>query len=294
MLYHHISLLTRHKEENIHFYTEILGLRFVKNTVNQENYRMPHLFYGDYQGSAGSVITFFAVPHLGHRYDNREYLAEIGLNLPKNSLSYWQERLEKFGVSYEVKENTIILHDPDDVLITLTETQISSLEKNKVVLNEIPADRQIIDIRAIHFYVENPAATIDFFEKLLDWSFVDNRYEPQANHYVAILQSQSTEKTRMGRGSIDHIAFAVENDESLEALHQKALSQNWQVEKLITRGYFKSLYIREPGGIRVEFATLKPGFTLDEDLEHLGETLALPPFLADQRTEIEAHLYPDK
>lgn len=294
MLYHHISLLTRHKEENIHFYTEILGLRFVKNTVNQENHRMPHLFYGDYQGSAGSVITFFAVPHLGHRYDNRQYLAEIGLNLPKDSLSYWQERLEKFAVPYEVKENTLVLRDPDDVSIILTETQLPGLEKDKVVLNEIPANRQIIDIRSINFHVENPAKTIEFFEKLLDWSFVDNRYTPQANHYVAVLQSQSPEKTRMGRGSIDHIAFAVENDEALEALHQKALSQNWQVEKLITRGYFKSLYIREPGGIRVEFATLEPGFTLDEDLEHLGETLALPPFLANQRAEIEAHLYPDR
>ncbi len=98
----------------------------------------------------------------------------------------------------------------------------------------------------------------------------------------------------MGRGSIDHVAFAVKDDNALDLLYKKAQQQNWQIEKIISRGYFKSLYIREPGGNRVEFATEGPGFTIDEPLEHLGEHLALPPFLADQRTSIEEKLYSEK
>ena len=98
----------------------------------------------------------------------------------------------------------------------------------------------------------------------------------------------------MGRGSVDHIAFAVDDEAALDELYRRAEKQGWQIEKMISRGYFKSLYIREPGGNRMEFATVSPGFTIDEPLETLGENFVLPPFLADQRAEIEANLYPDR
>lgn len=291
--FHHVSLLTQHRQENLTFYTQLLGLRFVKNTVNQENTRMLHYYYGDYQGSPGSVITFFIVPHLGQRRDESHYLAEIGLNVPKNSLDFWQQRFEAQGIAVERQQTTLKIQDPDQVGLTFYETEQVALPKELIVNNDIPADKQLLGLADIHFYVPDPQKTADFFKQLLDWSTENQTIQLGTNEKITLTATASNEKTRMGRGSIDHVAFAVKDDEALDLLYKKARQQNWQIEKIISRGYFKSLYIREPGGNRVEFATNSPGFTIDEPLEHLGEQLALPPFLADQRAAIEEKLYPE-
>ncbi|EOH95533.1 VOC family protein [Enterococcus pallens] len=291
--YHHVSLLTRHKEENVAFYTHLLGLRFVKNTVNQDNHRMLHYYYGDYQGAPGSVITFFVVPKLGHRYDNDHYLAEVEWNLPAGSLSYWKERLEKQQVPFTQQQNQLLFNDPDGVALIFTETDQPPLNENHRVANEVPADKQLLGLRSIHFHVPEPAKTSEFFRKLLDWQTEDGVIPLSSQEFVKISASDTTDTSRMGRGSIDHVAFALKDEDTLTALYKKAQEQQWQIEKIVSRGYFKSLYIREPGGIRVEFATMGPGFTIDEDLAHLGESFALPPFLENQRNEIEKQLYPE-
>lgn len=291
--YHHVSLLTRNKEENVAFYTQLLGLRFVKNTVNQDNHRMLHYYYGDYQGAPGSVITFFVVPKLGHRYDNDHYLAEVEWNLPAGSLSYWKERLEKQQIPFTQQQNQLLFNDPDGVALIFTETDQPPLNENHQVANEVPADKQLLGLRSIHFHVPEPAKTSEFFSKLLDWQTEDGVISLSSQEFVKISASDTTDTTRMGRGSIDHVAFAVKDEDTLTALYKKAQEQQWQIEKIVSRGYFKSLYIREPGGIRVEFATMGPGFTIDEDLAHLGESFALPPFLENQRNEIEKQLYPE-
>lgn len=291
--FHHISLLTKDRHENVRFYTEILGLRFVKNTVNQENHRMLHYYYGDYQGSPGSVVTFFMVPYLGNRYDNQQYISTIGLKLPQDSLAYWQDRLDHYDISYTTNDRQLRFYDSDQVAVVLTETDLPSLPLEQQVKNEIPAEKQILGLNSSQIHVGDPAATSVFFEKFLGWSTVDQRIQLNATDFLDILPTESEEASRMGRGSVDHIAFAVANDAELEKLHQRAKEQGWNIEKLVSRGYFKSLYIREPGGNRMEFATLTPGFTIDEPLESLGESFALPPFLADQRAEIEAQLYPE-
>lgn len=289
--FHHISLLTKDRQENLRFYTEILGFRFVKNTVNQENRRMLHYYYGDYQGSPGSVVTFFILPHLGHRYDHRNFIATIGLKLPQNSLDYWQNRLRDYQIDFQMKEAELHLVDQDQVNIILAETDLPPLAASRQVKNDVPGDKQILGLRSTQLYVAEPEKTSSFFEKFLGWQTKEHRIQLNATDFLDILPTNTNEASRMGRGSADHIAFAVTDETALDRLYQKAQSQGWHIEKMISRGYFKSLYIREPGGNRLEFATLTPGFTIDEPLESLGESFALPPFLADQREEIEAHLY---
>lgn len=292
--FHHISLLTKDRSENVRFYTEVLGLRFVKNTVNQENHRMLHYYYGDYQGSPGSVVTFFVVPHLGHRYINQQYLSTIGLKLPKNSLAFWQERLAQYHVSYTTRDRQLRFLDADDVAIVLTETELPPLAVDHQVKNEIPVDKQILGLNSSQIHVREPKATSEFFEAFLGWQTFDQRIQLNDTDFLEILPTTTDEASRMGRGSVDHIAFAVDDEAALDELYDRAEKQGWQIEKMISRGYFKSLYIREPGGNRMEFATVSPGFTIDEPLETLGENFVLPPFLADQRAEIEANLYPDR
>lgn len=292
--FHHISLLTKDSHENVRFYTKVLGMRFVKNTVNQDNHRMLHYYYGDYQGAPGSVVTFFIVPHLGHRYENKNFIATIGLKLPQNSLDYWKERFTHYSIDYTINDRQIHLFDPDQVEIILTETALPPLTLDHQVKNEIPVDKQILGLNSSQIHVNEPSATIDFFETFLGWTTIDHRIQLNATDFLDILPTETDQSSHMGRGSADHIAFAVTDDVALEALHQRAKKQGWQIEKIVSRGYFKSLYIREPGGIRMEFATLTPGFTIDEPLEQLGESFALPPFLANQREEIEASIYPEK
>lgn len=291
--FHHISLLTKDRQENVRFYTEILGLRFVKNTVNQENHRMLHYYYGDYQGSPGSVVTFFIVPHLGHRYENQNFIATIGLKLPQNSLAYWQERLAHYQVDYTISGRQLHFFDADQVAVVLTETDLPPLAPEQQVKNEIPADKQILGLNSSQIHVNEPQATSEFFEQFLGWSTIDRRIQLNDTDFLEILPTDSDEPTHMGRGSVDHIAFAVADVAELDELYRRAEKQGWQIEKMVSRGYFKSLYIREPGGNRMEFATLTPGFTIDESLESLGTSFVLPPFLADQRAEIEANLYPE-
>lgn len=290
--FHHISLLTKNGAENNYFYTQILGFRFVKNTVNQEDHRMLHYYYGDYQGTPGSVVTFFIVPHLGHRYDMQHFIATIGLKLPQNSLSYWQMRLKKYHIDYTLQGRQLHFFDTDTVKIILTETDLPPLPSNHLIQNEIPTDHQILGINSSQLHVANPTSTSEFFDRLLGWKTVDHRIHLNETEFIDLFPTDSVKTSRMGRGSIDHIAFAIEDDETLTTLYQRAKEQGWNVEKMVSRGYFKSLYIREPGGNRMEFATLTPGLTLDEPLETLGESFALPPFLADQRAEIEANIYP--
>ncbi len=240
-MFHHISLLTRDKETNFKFYTDLLGMRFVKNTVNQDNHQMLHWFYGDYFGAPGTVITFFVVPHLGHRYDNQNFIATMGLKLPANSLDYWENRLKEAGIPTIKKGQQLWFRDPDEVQIILTETQLPPLDIEHQVKNDVPGDKQILGLNSTELHVADPAATSDFFKKLLDWDTTNQKIHFDADEFLAILPTDSTEKTRMGRGGIDHIAFAIESDEALDRLNQKALDQGWHVEKLISRGYFKSL-----------------------------------------------------
>lgn len=291
--FHHISLLTKDSRENVRFYTDVLGMRFVKNTVNQENHRMLHYYYGDYQGSPGSVVTFFVVPQLGHRYENQQFISTIGLKLPKNSLAYWQERLEHYSVNYTASEGQLRFLDPDQVEILLTETELPPLTPEHQVNTDIPAEKQLLGLHSTQLHVRDPQATSAFFETFLSWTTVDQRIQLNTTDFLEILPTDSDKPSHMGRGSADHVAFAIANDTALDELQQRAKKQGWMIEKLVSRGYFKSLYIREPGGNRLEFATLGPGFTIDEPLEQLGEHFALPPFLADQRAEIEANIYPE-
>ncbi|WP_206911667.1 hypothetical protein IGL98_002865 [Enterococcus sp. DIV0840] len=291
---HHVSLLTRFAEENQFFYTNILGLRLVKKTVNLDNHNMLHYYYGDYAGTPGSVITFFVVPALAKRYDNRHFLSTIGLKIPKGSLSYWEKRLKDLHIPFIKEKDTLHFKDNDQVNLYLVEVEQEPLKDELQVKSSIPGNKQILGLLSTEFHVVEPEKTADFFFQLLGWKNTDGYIRLNKTDFIQLLPALTTEKTRMGRGSMDHVAFSVKDEKTLDNLYKKAKEQEWNIEKIVHRGYFKSLYIREPGGNRVEFATLTPGFTIDVLLNTLGETLALPPFLEKKRAEIEATIYKEK
>lgn len=292
---HHVSAFTKSARENHFFYTSILGLRFVKNSVNQENTTIRHLFYGDYQGNPGTLLTFFELKKAGSAYDENNYFSTVTLKIPKGSLAYWESRLARFSIQTTVDRDKqcLTFKDPVQFPISLIEVdEVISLE-NATKHSDISPDNQIISIFDVLLKVEHPDETVSFLTEFLELSLTSQISQVQATQqgvFTTVAASYTTALSRMGRGTIDHIAYTIHSAEELESLYQKAVQQKLPIEQYIDRGYFKSLYIKEPNGLRIEIATETPGFTLDESIEALGSTLALPEFLENKRAAIAAQL----
>ncbi|MGX7419989.1 VOC family protein [Carnobacterium gallinarum] len=288
---HHVSAIAKSAERTTYFYTTILGLRLVKNTVNQDNTQMRHLFFGDYLGSPGSLLTFFEIQKVGHRQDLKSYFSTNYLAIPKGSLDFWQQRFTEFKIEFQLKNQQLVVRDFDDFELTLVEVDEQISEEKATRHTSIPRDAQIIRILGTSLVVEKPTETTEFFKNFLNLSYSNDRFADSVRgDFTLVEESQATRKSRVGRGTIDHVAYSVETFHELEELYHKAQELNLVIEKFLSRGYFSSLYLREPSGLRIEIATEEPGFLIDEELEHLGEHLALPDFLEPQRKEIELKL----
>ncbi|QEA31334.1 glyoxalase [Secundilactobacillus malefermentans] len=287
---HHITLLTKDLEQNYDFYVNFLGFRFIKNSINQENPKMRHVFYGDYLGTPGTATTFIQVPLLGHRTDGANRLSTIYYDVPQGSYGFWQKRLEQKNIEFHYEDHALVFHDPDGVKIGFIYKN-EKLRDDQVVPNDIPADYQIIRLNKTELYGADYQASLDFFKAFDELKVNEETSMVEADHTtgVKVKQGDKDSKTRFGRGSIDHIAFDVGSKETLDAVHQFAKDQHMNIEEYIDRGWFYSLYVKEPNGTRIEFATGGPGFTLDEPLDHLGEKLRVGPRWQEQRPEILAY-----
>lgn len=283
---HHISGFTKSAKESIYFYTEILGLRLVKNTVNQENTKMRHLFFGDYQGTPGTLLTFFEISKLGQRRDFNNFFSTNYLAIPKGSLQFWKERLLQFNVENHQDDEGLEFTDFDDFKLKLIETDEQIQSEKATQHSTVPAHYQIIRIAGTSLVVENPTLTNQFLHTYLGIKSTETLPLNNRTSFTIVKKSSELAKSRIGRGSIDHIAYSAATAADLEELYQTALANQFKIEEYVDRGYFKSLYVKEPNGLRIEIATELPGFLIDEDLATLGENLALPAFLETKRTTI--------
>ncbi|MFS7389736.1 VOC family protein [Carnobacterium maltaromaticum] len=283
---HHISGFTKSAKESIYFYTEILGLRLVKNTVNQENTKMRHLFFGDYQGTPGTLLTFFEISKLGQRRDFNNFFSTNYLAIPKGSLQFWKERLLQFNVESHQDDEGLEFTDFDDFKLKLIETDEQIQPEKATQHSTVPAHYQIIRIAGTSLVVENPTLTNQFLHTYLGIKSTETLPLNNRTSFTIVKKSSEVAKSRIGRGSIDHIAYSAATAADLEELYQTALANQFKIEEYVDRGYFKSLYVKEPNGLRIEIATELPGFLIDEDLATLGENLALPAFLETKRTTI--------
>ncbi|CAD5896377.1 Ring-cleaving dioxygenase MhqA [Carnobacterium maltaromaticum] len=283
---HHISGFTKSAKESIYFYTEILGLRLVKNTVNQENTKMRHLFFGDYQGTPGTLLTFFEISKLGQRRDFNNFFSTNYLAIPKGSLQFWKERLLQFNVESHQDDEGLEFTDFDDFKLKLIETDEQIQSEKATQHSTVPAHYQIIRIAGTSLVVENPTLTNQFLHTYLGIKSTETLPLNNRTNFTIVKKSSELAKSRIGRGSIDHIAYSAATAADLEELYQTALANQFKIEEYVDRGYFKSLYVKEPNGLRIEIATELPGFLIDEDLATLGENLALPAFLETKRTTI--------
>ncbi|WP_077623581.1 ring-cleaving dioxygenase [Sediminibacillus massiliensis] len=312
---HHVSAITANAKNNYDFYTNVMGMRLVKKSVNQDDTSMYHLFFADEKGRPGTDLTFFEIPRAGHTYEGNNSISATSLRVRNDeSLHFWKKRFEEKGVEHEeIKEqfgrNVLSFTDPEGQRLLLVSDQNNQGVEAGIPWDRspVPQDKGITGLGPSKLTVPNAEKTVQVLTSILGFKKTGSYSSPVAGNAdiqvfgtgeggtgaeVHVEERVDVPKERPGRGSVHHVAFRVENYEELGQWEQRIKQARFPNSGLVDRYYFQSLYFREPNGILFELATDGPGFATDEDIEHLGETVALPPFLEDQREQIEAKLTP--
>ena len=311
---HHVTAVTTEASENVAFYTEVLGLRLVKKTVNQDDVSAYHLFYGDELGRPGTEVTFFDWPHL-RIVPNQAGAGEVSATelrvTGREALDFWTERLAEFGVEHGAAEERggrglIAFTDPEGQRLRLVDDGGDDRVAGGIPWEGSPVPRVagIRGLGAVELTVRDLAPTAWVLSEVLGFRKVDEyeRGDERAVVFevgpggpgseVLVVERPEAPVARLGRGGVHHVAFRTRDDEEHAAWRERVRSFGLGVTPQIDRFYFRSIYFREPGGVLFEIATDGPGFATDEDANHLGERLSLPPFLEPRREVIEAGLEP--
>ncbi|RWZ58827.1 ring-cleaving dioxygenase [Halobacillus fulvus] len=305
---HHVSAITANAKKNYDFYTKVLGMRLVKKTVNQDDPSMYHLFFADEKGNPGTDLTFFEIPMAGHTYTGSQSISTTSLRVKDDdALDYWQKRLQEFQIDQDpiqvrMGRKTISFRDPEGqrLILVSDETNQGVPAGKPWDRSPVPQEHGIAGLGPVHLTVQNLDATAKVLTELLGFRKAGNydqfevfeTGEGGTGAEVHVEEREDLSRERPGRGSVHHVAFRVEDEEELKKWHQKIQEAGFPNSGLVDRYYFKSLYFRESNHILYELATDGPGFATDEDIDHLGESLALPPFLEGKREEIETSITP--
>jgi len=311
---HHVSALTAHAPENLAFYTRILGMRLVKKTVNQDDTTSYHLFYGDEVGHPGTELTFFDIPHAAATRPGVSSISRIALRVPdRAALAYWAERFAEYGVEHDplTEEDgraVLAFRDFEGQRLALIDDSGASVPGGTPwAKSPTPASAGIRGLGTVTLTVRHLAPTERVLTQVMGFRragsypategpqreiivFATGAGGPGAEVHVDERRDLSMEQ--LGRGGVHHVAFRVPTGAEHAAWLEQLQAARVPNSGLIDRYYFQSIYFREPNGILFELATDGPGFTSDEDEAHLGEGLALPPFLEPRRALIESRLQP--
>jgi glyoxalase family protein len=291
---HHVTAITAEAQPNVDFYAGVLGLRMVKKTVNQDNPTVYHLFYADEKGDAGSDITFFEYPGIGPGRAGDGMVHRVVWRVAsKESLEFWARRLAEHDVATEEAEGRLRFRDHEGLEHELLVPDVPD-EPLTAEQPEIPAEHALQGFDGVCAYASDPDASRSLLEETLGFERRDeNLWEVRGDSRGGMYAYHEAPGAPgvQGAGSVHHVAFASTPDEH-EAWRERVLAAGMHATPVIDRFYFQSIYFREPSGVLFEIATLGPGFTVDEPLEHLGEKLSLPPFIEHLRSEIEATVRP--
>ena len=299
---HHVTATVSDAQDDLDFYTGLLGQRLVKKTVNFDNTRVYHFYYGDEKGTPGTIMTTFPYGQQGVRHGTHGsgQITVTSFSVPAGSLPFWVERLSYAGVPFTAEdsgfgEDAIRFRDPSGLTIRLVEGKADT---------RMPWRKQDIDdaraLRGIHsvtLTVPEPKKTLAFMNELMETSVVGERegglrvaVNGDAPGRLVEIVRDADRAGINGVGTVHHVAFAVDDPDQQLEMQRELRRRGVQVTDVMDRQYFKSIYFREPGGVLFEVATIPPGFTADESVPDLGTSLKLPPWEEPRRASIEAGL----
>lgn len=298
---HHVTSLASDAAENNTFFTDTLGLRRVKKTVNFDQPDVYHLYYGDEVGSPGTVMTYFPFPGIARGTAGAGEVGTTAFAIPQGSVDFWQKRLETLGVDGLEKdqlfgEDRLLFKGPDGDGFALIEAKG---DKREGWASTIGKDEAIRGFHSATMRLNDDGAMAELlgFMGYDKQDKADNvtRFGVQDGTGADLIDVETipnADAAGQGAGSVHHIAFAVENREKQLEVRQALMDTGYQVTPVIDRDYFWAIYFRTPGGVLFEVATNEPGFDRDEDKAHLGEALKLPTQHERLRAQLEQHLQP--
>jgi glyoxalase family protein len=301
---HHITAISGPAQENLDFYAGVLGMRLVKKSVNQDDPGTYHLFYADAAGHPGTDLTFFPWSHLAPPRDGHGLSTEVSLTVPSGSLRFWGERLERYGVAIDpiesrFGERVLPLVDPHGMRVALVEAEGAGSRTFAPWANSpVPPEHQIRGLEGARLRERDLDPTASFLTGVMGFTHVAtenglHRYGVAgggSGRYVDVILAPEARRGAWGVGSVHHLAWRVDDDAHQLEVRQLVDDAGRRPTPIIDRFWFQSVYFLEPGGVLFELATDGPGFSVDEDPAHLGETLVLPPWLEPQRDAIQSVL----
>ncbi len=299
---HHVTAIASDPQRNLDFYTDVLGLRFVKRTVNFDDPGTYHFYFGDDAGSPGTILTFFPWPHAARGHAGAGEVSKTAFSVPASSLEYWRERLTNAGILVEetgnwFEEQVLTFPDPDGMKIEIVAHADAGGVKAPRFASVPPehAIRGFFGVTLLEHDEQETAAILNLmgFKRIAEEG---NRVRYSADghalgNHIDLLVDPAAKYGRSGAGSVHHIAFRA-TDDAAQKEWRAEIATRLSVTPVLDRTYFHSIYFREPGGVLFELATDPPGFALDEPVESLGEELRIPQWLEAQRSLIERKLAP--
>ncbi len=299
---HHVTAIAGPAQENLDFYAGVLGMRLVKKSVNQDDPGTYHLFYADAEGHPGTDLTFFPWAQMAPAREGHGLGSEVSLAVPPGSLDFWSGRLQRYGAAVSPAElrfgqNALPLTDPHGLRIALVESG-DSLGRAFTPWNgsPVPIEHQIRGLESARMVERDLVVTTAFLSNAMGFTHVGtesgwHRYGVgggKSGSYVDLHEMPTASRGAWGTGSIHHLAWRVDDEAHQLEVRTRVTEGGAHPTPVIDRFWFKSVYFKEPGGVLFELATEGPGFAVDEDQAHLGESLVLPPWLEPERSAIEA------
>jgi glyoxalase family protein len=290
---HHITAITAEAQRNVDFYAGLMGLRLVKKTVNQDQPSVYHLFYADEEGDPGSDLTFFEFPGTPRGRAGAGMVHRIGWRVASTeALDFWEKRLGDAGYESRREGESLSFADFEGLE---HELRVSDVDDPALIADhsEVPAELALQGFDFARAYGADPDRSRPYLEGALEFAPRDDGWEARGETRGGLwaYDEPPAESGLQGAGTVHHIAWASHMDDH-ESWRDRVADAGLHPTPIIDRFYFRSIYFREPSGVLFEIATIGPGFAVDERAEHLGEELALPPFLEDMREQIEPILTP--
>jgi glyoxalase family protein len=295
---HHVTAIASDPQRNLDFYTGVLGLRFIKRTINFDDPGTYHFYFGDASGAPGTILTFFPWPRAARGVPGVGEAGVTSFSIPVASLDFWERHLKEAGLAVQrtgkrFDEDVLGFTDPDGMKLEIVGHEHAG-KANPWSDAAIPPEHAIRGFSGVTLSLHSSERTANVlgimgFRKIAE---EQNRSRYAADggalgNHVDLVVLPQAQHARLGRGSVHHIAFRAPDDASQLEWRAELERASLDVTPVLDRNYFHSIYFREPGGVLFEIATDPPGFAVDESFETLGETLKLPDWLEPHRGAIE-------
>jgi glyoxalase family protein len=304
---HHVTCIASDPQRNLEFWVGTLGLRLVKRSINQDDPGTYHFFFADAEGTPGTSMTFFPWGDLPQGKVGSGQVSRTAFRVPEGSLDYWEARFDRHDVDYDdpverFGEPVLPFRDPDGLPVELVAVDVPDDDPTVPWTGFVPEDAAIRGFHSVTLWLADPEPTMDLL-RTMGFEAVGTEQSPgdtpgdertrfaatgPVGSYVDVLPT--VESGRQGHGTVHHVAFQTPTDEDQEAMRRAVRSKGLRPTRQIDRHWFRSVYVREFGGVLFELATSGPGYTSDEPLDDLGGRLVLPGPFEDRREEIEAGL----